>query len=496
MDIELILPHVVMAIIPIVSALVVCLLQDIWIGDVYLPASKWNDEIYIYKIIEGTVQYGHPMGYFGYNEVAPNYLTYGPWSPFIMWPQIIWGVIVGWNYQSPLICNIVLLCIAFVVLSFLIRPNLYQTIICCVLLMSFTIMSRYILSGMSETNCLFSVLLLGAGVFALYKKEKFSNGWYIYTNVILALCTLMRGYYIVFSLFIFYYLWKNDKKKLYVQIPLVILFIASYIWVSKNLCAPYLSPIIKTDWITAFYEDGIITGFKNFILITYRGVSTLVRYCLNGFFSGDTIGGCYTIYWTIGIWFFVRCFKEPIYRLWLIIWIVIQASMIYLYDIKVGSRHILVFIYLALVFISFYEKNRVVPIVICTIILLANRGLYADDYYWKLPRYNENLEKELEIGDEQIKESFCINKDNYWDNTIYYPAKDGSAIDWRLLYAIPSGMGIEYGTKEDVKEDLSRLKSKYIITNNGEQIDNSIKEQNTMSLVAEYGGVHIWNIRE
>ena len=46
--IKTILPHVVMVIIPIVSALVVCLLQGIWIGDIYLPASKWNDELYIY----------------------------------------------------------------------------------------------------------------------------------------------------------------------------------------------------------------------------------------------------------------------------------------------------------------------------------------------------------------------------------------------------------------------------------------------------------------
>ena len=46
---DMLLKSLALALLPLLCCVVYCALQGRWIGDVYLPASQWNDELYNYK---------------------------------------------------------------------------------------------------------------------------------------------------------------------------------------------------------------------------------------------------------------------------------------------------------------------------------------------------------------------------------------------------------------------------------------------------------------
>ena len=43
---------------PLVCCMVYCAGRGRGIGEVYLPSSEWNDELFYYKQVEGIVKYG------------------------------------------------------------------------------------------------------------------------------------------------------------------------------------------------------------------------------------------------------------------------------------------------------------------------------------------------------------------------------------------------------------------------------------------------------
>ena len=105
------LKAVLMAMLPLLCCLVRTAAEGRSIGQVYLPSSEWNDELFYFKQVEGIVNYGFPRGYFGFNESHALQLSFAAWSPMLVFPWILWGLLFGWNLLSPVICNIVLLTI-------------------------------------------------------------------------------------------------------------------------------------------------------------------------------------------------------------------------------------------------------------------------------------------------------------------------------------------------------------------------------------------------
>lgn len=96
------------------------------IGQVYLPSSEWNDELFYFKQVEGIVNYGFPLGYFGFNESHALQLSFAAWSPVLVFPWILWGLVFGWNLLSPVICNIVLMTVTIFVFVWLVKPTWKQ----------------------------------------------------------------------------------------------------------------------------------------------------------------------------------------------------------------------------------------------------------------------------------------------------------------------------------------------------------------------------------
>ena len=77
------LKAVLMALLPLLCCLVRTAAEGRSIGQVYLPSSEWNDELFYFKQVEGIVNYGFPRGYFGFNESHALQLSFAAWSPVL-----------------------------------------------------------------------------------------------------------------------------------------------------------------------------------------------------------------------------------------------------------------------------------------------------------------------------------------------------------------------------------------------------------------------------
>ena len=101
-----------LALVPWICALAYCLLKGESFRNIYLPDSPWNDELFYYKLTEGVLSHEYPQGYFGFNESHGLYLSFAAWSPVLVWPWLLHGMLFGWNLMSPVYCNILLLTLA------------------------------------------------------------------------------------------------------------------------------------------------------------------------------------------------------------------------------------------------------------------------------------------------------------------------------------------------------------------------------------------------
>ena len=165
------LKAVLMALLPLVCCLIRTAAEGRSIGQVYLPSSEWNDELFYFKQVEGIVNYGFPMGYFGFNESHALQLSFAAWSPVLVFPWVLWGLVFGWNLLSPVICNIVLMTVTMFVFVWLVKPTWKQLGILTVLFGLYSLFVRYMLSGMPEVIC-FSMLILFYGLAMSYLQKE------------------------------------------------------------------------------------------------------------------------------------------------------------------------------------------------------------------------------------------------------------------------------------------------------------------------------------
>ena len=200
---------VLMALLPVVCCLITCVSQGKSIGDVYLPMSEWNDELFYFKQVEGIVNYGYPQGYFGFNESHALKLSFAAWSPALVFPWIIWGLIFGWNLMSPIICNIVLLTLSMILFVVLVRPTWKQLGILTLLFCLYTPFVRYMLSGMPEIIC-FSMLIVFYSL-AINYTEREKNYKLVILFLMAGLLTLMRPYMLLFLLLPAFF-WIRKKR--------------------------------------------------------------------------------------------------------------------------------------------------------------------------------------------------------------------------------------------------------------------------------------------
>lgn len=496
---------VVFATMPILTCLIMCLRYGISLGDIYIANSTWNDEALYYKLVESIVEYGQPLGFFGYNGSFAKIGHFGAWSPLILCFYAIYALIFGWTMMSPIYCNILLMTIAMIIFAWLVKPTKRQTVCICLLYVCNCIVTRYMLSVVTET-AIYSLLLifLAVSVKMWGQENKCNFSYVIMLNILACILVLMRPYWILLLIIPGYYMYRSLKKKspIIIEFGVSVVVVIAYFWINRNLCAEYFTSIINFDWLKLLFTEPI-DGIYNILHMFVSSIYEILQDVGDGVVNGAASGGAYAVYLVIMVYLvymLTNVHKEKTRRIGLLYWlayfVIMLLAIIYLYDVYVGSRHIMAFVFISVFVVALIETStkRFLILLFAFIWLFNIRGTY--DSMYTLPIYTEEKANVLQTGKNILQENMVLDaeSDNAWDNTVIWVYRDVTSMDFTHLYALPAGVGINCCTKEYVSANFDALQARYIITNIGEDIDRLCTEKEK-ELIAEYGTVHIWKLR-
>lgn len=286
---------VLLALLPVLCCLVYCAAQGRSLAEVYLPCSEWNDELFYYKQVEGIVNFGYPQGYFGFNESHALKLSFAAWSPVLVFPWILWGVLFGWNMMSPVICNILLMTAACFLFVWLVRPGWKQLGITALLFCLYTPFVRYMLSVMPEVIC-FSLLIVfySLAVNYLNREKAYKLALLFFLSGVL---TLMRPYMLLFMLLPAYFWIRRSRWKGLLGSGIVFaVVLAVYVAVKHYLGAEYFAPLFFTDWVDAFFEEGLAGGIRYTLGKLYYMAASFKGHTVQGFRTGLASGAFFAGY--------------------------------------------------------------------------------------------------------------------------------------------------------------------------------------------------------
>lgn len=506
---------VLAALLPYLCCVVVCAVQGRSVGEVYLPGCEWNDELFYYKQVESVVAYGYPLGYYGFNESHALQLSFAAWSPVLVLPWIVWGMLFGWSLMSPVVCNIVLLTLAVFFFVLLARPTWKQTGVLALLFCLYNLFVRYMLSGMPEVIC-FSFLILFYGLALNYQRRE-TAGKLAGLFALSGLLTLMRPYMLLFLLLPVYFLIRAAGRKGRMwqgalgAAAILAAVLGGYAMIKHYLGAEYFHPLFFTDWITTFFTRGIGDGIHNFFGTLYWKGKDFCRYTLEGVRSGLASGAFFAGYLVMtGIllgqsmadWRRIRRGKnreqgrerhentnDDTYVMFVteahlaFSFIGMLFALLLMYKLTEGSKHLLTFMaagifIVAMMKTKFYKKAVLMGAVFAYLYSYKAEAFYDYQIPFREPERAAQAEEWRGVFAAEL-ELVTENVPNY-DNVVIWVFDEqnaaGENMKWQLLYALPKGFGISCCQKDYVLEHFAEIQSRYIAAQTGAEVDEKCRE--------------------
>ena len=289
-----------LAALPLLCCLVYCAGEGRSLAEVYVPASEWNDELFYYKQVESILNFGYPQGYFGFNESHALKLSFAAWSPVLVFPWLAWGAVFGWNLMSPIFCNIFLMSLSCFLFVWLVRPTWKQMGVLTFLFCLYKPFVRYMLSAMAEVIC-FAVLILFYSLAVNYQRRE-KDYKLIILMALSGLMVLMRPYMVLFMLLPIYFWirrgnsragkWRNAAA----GVILLAVVLGIYACINHYLGAEYFTPLFYTDWISAFFEEGLFGGIYFTVRKLYYVGRDFLGHIQRGFTDGLASGAHFVGY--------------------------------------------------------------------------------------------------------------------------------------------------------------------------------------------------------
>ncbi len=505
---------IILALIPVLSCLLYCVFQGRSIAEVYLPGSQWNDELFYFKQVEAIVNYGYPQGYFGFNESHALKLSFAAWSPVLVFPWILWGLLFGWNILSPIICNIVLLCVAMAIFGWLVRPTWKQIGVLVILFFLYTPFVRYMLSGMPEIIC-FAMLIVFYSVAISYLQKEHVGKLAVLLGMA-EVMILMRPYLVLFMFLpIAFWVKRSDWKGVCGSLLLLGGGMTGYVLINHYLGAEYFTPLFFTDWIEAFFAQGFLGGIRYFCSKLYWNGLNFCDHMKSGIQSGLASGAFFCGYLVLlavltvqtivdFLWWWKRRKAENLSEketsekqgrmklLWVeghlaFCFVGMLFALLLMYKLTEGSKHLLTFMAVAVFVVSlmrtkFYEKMLFVGVTFLYFYIY----MAVDPYDYQVPFEEEELKVQVEAWEEVFRESMALEKDNVpgFENSVIWVFSDtvletnqSMNMKWQLLYGLPEGMGISCCMPDYVMQKLEDLQSRYVATVSGGVIDELCREK-------------------
>jgi len=520
------LKSLLLAALPLLCCLVHCIGQGQSLGKVYIPSSGWNDELFYYKQVESILEYGYPQGYFGFNESHALKLSFAAWSPVLVFPWILWGLVFGWNLMSPVICNIFLMSLCCFLFVWLVRPTWKQMGILTLLFCLYRPFVRYMLSGMAEVIC-FAILILFYSMAINYLRRE-RNYKLVLLFLVSGLMVLMRPYMALFMLLPVYFWMRRGRSRAgklcrgAAGAAVLAAVLGIYAVINHYLGAEYFTPLFYTDWIQAFFDRGIFGGGYYTVRKIYYVGQDFLEHVRASFGSGLSADACFVCYLVCMAVLAAQGFRDwrRVRRLRAgealedraetatvsaerkraarqgaagesrLVWekmvieihlafsfIAMLFALLLMYKLTEGSRHLMIFLAAAVFVIAwmdtvFYKKAVLVGVTFAY--FFAYITLNPFDY--QVPFREEGKAAAVENWRQEMASALALREEDApnYDNVViwvYSDLVDGETVitPYQLLYGLPKGFGISCCMREYVMPDITALQSRYIaVPANGE----------------------------
>lgn len=491
-----------LALLPVLCCLVGSAAEGRSIGEVYLPASEWNDELFYYKQVESIVEFGYPLGYYGFNESHGLKLSFAAWSPVLVLPWIVWGLLFGWNLLSPVICNIFLMTLAMFLFVWLTKPTWKQMGVLTFLFCLYTPFVRYMLSGMPEIICI-SHLIVFYGLAVSYQRSE-RAGKLAGLFIISGLLTLMRPYMLLFLLLPVYFWIRAARRQ--GKILWGILgsgavsgaVLLCYALIKHYFGAEYFHPLFFTDWITVFFTDGFGAGIHNFFSTLYWKGRDFYAHTVQGLRTGLASGAFFAGYLTtmaVLLWQTAvdagklrrtrgQMQEQEVLRGQLTAeahlafsFVGMLFALLLMYKLTEGSKHLLTFMAVGVFVISlmetrFYKK----AVLLGAVFAYLYTYKAVDPYDYQTPYVEAERQAQVEDWRLRFDGALTLTREavpNY-DNVVIWvfneQSAEGQTMKWQLLYALPEGFGVSCCQKDFVLQNFDDLNSRYIVAQAGAEV--------------------------
>ncbi len=491
---------IVIVLFPVLCCIMLCAKDGKIVTDIYLPNSEWNDELIYYKQVEAAINYGEPIGYYGYNESHAEVSSFATWGPAVLIPWIIWGKLFGWHFYSPMLANLFFIMCSFGIFAISAKPNWKQTIAFLFMNVLFLPLPRYILSSMPEVYAYgFSVIILSLSISCLSRFK-----WYkIFLMLALIMfLTLMRPYMLALILFPGYLVWKKNKLAEIGVVACGLGSVAAYVVYTNKLCADYFLDSVNLIWLETFLNNRFSVGVEVLYWTLVKSVKEYIFTLSEGIFYRIPRGAYCVTFVLVFILLFtivLKRKKDDEYKKNLkLLWITVTAFLgmffavlLFYPQTQPGAKHLVVFVFLGVFVLIMWPSKffiREFLFAVCCLYLFFIPTEYAQDFYYDMPYYSEN-----EIDEYQYWETVfdALEADNqgsdYYDNTIAWIMTDyGSdayyVTPFGYLYAAPEGYGINCCMIDYFLQNYEQMQSKYVFVSAGGNVDSIYTEKGIKEL--------------
>ena len=278
---------------PMVLCAVFCWIRGTSLFEMYAPDSYNNDSFFYYKMVQGVLDNGIPKGYFGYNESRAAIGSFGVWSPLILIPWVVWGVLFGWGYTSAFACNIVFFSIAM--LTFVVLSRIDGKGMICMFCMLSVVPSLplHLLSCLPEANLLSIVLIyISLGIGFQYTSHK--RLFIVVMSVLCIMLTIIRPFMVILAVIPCYYLFKGKiKGAIFYTFGIIIGGVGLYFLGSRFLSAPYFNELFDFSLLENILHGNINAAIGYVLGCIRKVVPQLLSYIEQAFSYGLTAGTQY-----------------------------------------------------------------------------------------------------------------------------------------------------------------------------------------------------------
>ncbi|MBQ7971989.1 MAG: hypothetical protein IJ291_00845 [Lachnospiraceae bacterium] len=492
---------------PFAVCMLHCILKGAWLGDVSLAGSQNNDDLFYFKQVEGILEYGFPQGYFGFNESHAEHLSFAAWSPLTLIVWVIWGRIFGWSISNYFWCNLVFHGLALAFFTWVTKPNVKQMVAAGVLLALFPGFAKYSLSCLVETHMI-SWMIIFYGLAVGYAKEQ--KNWKLTAMFLLGIfLTCIRPYLVLLILLPGIYLFMKKKLlALGVTGAAGVVGIVAYFGISAAFTAEYFTPLFDKYLFRRFIDESFYAGARYIAVQTLKCAGDLLTYIKLSFTEGKFMGMNYSVLFLLCAIFIVMCIfyikdkkKEfaVLYGHFVgTAFISVTALLVIMGKMNEGSRHILAFIVVGLILVSFMGNFKQIwrPVLVCALIGFLFYYYPDDGKDYQIPLRSEESVA-LQDAWEEIGQKIVFTEDApSYENTVLWAFSDSingnyDHMDWHPLLALPGGTGISCCQWEYISPNMENLQSRYIMADKDGELVRYCDEAG-YELLGEYENVRLY----